>query len=145
MGIVKQYQKKTDTTYVYSSDYYWDKDKKQSRSRRRLIGKIDKETGEVVPTGKQGRKKKKQSLQDENKANSDSAGAVQKLEDKVKEQKIEIISLRERINLLEKQIAELQTEKDELLKRNNRISRFSELIKEFESLTAEICKYLDDS
>ena len=34
-----------------------DSEKKQSRSKRRLIGKIDKETGEIVPTGKRGRKK----------------------------------------------------------------------------------------
>ena len=48
MGIVKSYQKKTDTTYVYESEAYWDPEKKQSRSKRRLIGKIDKETGEIV-------------------------------------------------------------------------------------------------
>ncbi|MBQ7445848.1 MAG: hypothetical protein IJS71_07960 [Clostridia bacterium] len=30
----------------------------QARSKRRCIGKIDKETGEIVPTGERGRKKK---------------------------------------------------------------------------------------
>lgn len=29
---------------------YWDKTKKQSRSRRKLIGKLDPETGEMIPT-----------------------------------------------------------------------------------------------
>ena len=56
MAIIKQYHKDTDTTYVYESTYYYDKDKKQSRSKRRVIGKIDKETGEIVPTGKRGSK-----------------------------------------------------------------------------------------
>lgn len=57
MAIIKQYHKDTDTTYVYESISYWDADKKQSRSKRRLIGKIDPDTGEMIATGKRGRKK----------------------------------------------------------------------------------------
>lgn len=52
MGITKSTDKKTGITYVYSSESYWDKDLKAPRNRKKLIGKIDKETGEVVPTGK---------------------------------------------------------------------------------------------
>ena len=58
MAIVKQYHKDTDTTYVYESISYWDEEKKQSRSKRRVIGKLDPETGEIIPTGKRGRKPK---------------------------------------------------------------------------------------
>lgn len=58
MAIVKQYHKDTDTTYVYESESYWDPEKKQSRSRRKVIGKIDPDTGEIIPTGQRGRKKK---------------------------------------------------------------------------------------
>ena len=58
MALIKQYHKDTDTTYVYESISYWDEDKKQSRSKRRVIGKLDPETGEVIPTGKRGRKPK---------------------------------------------------------------------------------------
>lgn len=58
MAIVKQYHKDTDTTYVYESVSYWDEEKKQSRSKRRVIGKLDPETGEIIPTGKRGRKPK---------------------------------------------------------------------------------------
>ena len=56
MAIIKQYHKDTDTTYVYESISYWDEEKKQSRSKRRVIGKIDPVTGETIPTGKRGRK-----------------------------------------------------------------------------------------
>lgn len=56
MSIVKLKDKRTGTTYVYESESYWDKEKKQPRSRRKLIGKLD-ENGEVIPTGKSGRKK----------------------------------------------------------------------------------------
>ena len=56
MAIIKQYHKDTDTTYVYESISYWDEEKKQSRSKRRVIGKLDPVTGEIVPTGKRGRR-----------------------------------------------------------------------------------------
>ncbi len=58
MAQVRQYHKDTNTTYVYESESYWDPEKKQSRSRRRLIGKIDPATGAIVPCGKRGRKPK---------------------------------------------------------------------------------------
>ena len=58
MAIIKQYHKDTDTTYVYESVSYWDEEKKQSRSKRRVIGKIDPETGEIIPTGRRGLKPK---------------------------------------------------------------------------------------
>lgn len=57
MSIVKHTDKRSGVTYVYESESYWDKEKKQPRSKRTLIGKIDEETGEVIPTGKSGKKK----------------------------------------------------------------------------------------
>ena len=60
MSLVKLKDKRTGTTYVYESESYWDKEKKQPRSRRKLIGKLDEETGEIIPTGKSGRKKSAQ-------------------------------------------------------------------------------------
>lgn len=35
--------------YAYESVSYWDKDKKAPRSRRKYIGKVDPETGEIIP------------------------------------------------------------------------------------------------
>lgn len=58
MSIVKLKDKRTGTTYVYESESYWDKEKKQPRNKRTLIGKIDEETGETVPTDGRGRKRK---------------------------------------------------------------------------------------
>lgn len=59
-SIIKKINKQTGVTYVYESESYWDKEKKQPRSRRKLIGKIDAETGEIVPTGGKGNRKKKE-------------------------------------------------------------------------------------
>ena len=50
MGIIYQKNKRVGITYVYESESYWDKEKKQPRSRRKLIGRLDEVTGESVPT-----------------------------------------------------------------------------------------------
>lgn len=50
MAVVKQLDKRSGITYVYESKSVWDKDRKQSRSTRRLIGRLDVKTGEVVAT-----------------------------------------------------------------------------------------------
>jgi len=49
-AIVYQTDKRSGITYAYRSVSYWDNEKKQSRARRTLIGRVDKETGEIVPT-----------------------------------------------------------------------------------------------
>ena len=50
MGIIFQTNKKTGITYAYENEAYWDKEKQQSRAKRKLIGKVDPNTGEIVPT-----------------------------------------------------------------------------------------------
>ena len=49
---IKRYNKARNVTYVYESVSYWDKELKQPRSHRKLIGRIDPATGDVVPTGR---------------------------------------------------------------------------------------------
>lgn len=51
-AIVYQKNKKTGVTYAYESISYWDKEKKQSRAKRRCIGRVDPETKKIVPTRK---------------------------------------------------------------------------------------------
>ena len=51
---------KNGTTYVYDNVSYWRKDIKQPRSKRKLIGKLDPDTGEIIPTSGRGRKRKVQ-------------------------------------------------------------------------------------
>ena len=57
MAIIKQRDKRSGITYVYESVSYWDKEKKQPRSKRTLIGRLDPETGEVVPTDGRGKRR----------------------------------------------------------------------------------------
>ena len=49
-AIVYQKNKKTGAVYAYESESYWDKEKKQPRSRRRYLGKLDPETGTIIQT-----------------------------------------------------------------------------------------------
>ena len=57
--IVYQTDKRTGIKYAYESVSYWDKEKGQPRSKRKYLGKVDPETGEIIPTDgsrKRGRK-----------------------------------------------------------------------------------------
>jgi alpha-ketoglutarate-dependent taurine dioxygenase len=56
MAIIFQHDKRSDKTYAYESHSYWDKEKKTSRAKRTLIGRVDPVTGKIIPTD--GRRKK---------------------------------------------------------------------------------------
>jgi hypothetical protein len=62
MAIVHQFDKRIGVTYAYESTSHWDKKKKQSRSKRHLIGIVDPETGEIKPTTKKKRGGAKQEI-----------------------------------------------------------------------------------
>jgi transposase len=62
MSIVKQLDKRSGITYAYESISRWDKEKKQSRASRRLIGRVDEKTGEIIATD--GRRRKESSADD---------------------------------------------------------------------------------
>ena len=57
MAMIKQLDKRSGITYVYESTSYWDRDKKQPRSKRMLIGRLDPDSGEVVPTDGRGKRR----------------------------------------------------------------------------------------
>ena len=50
MAIVTQTDKRSGITYAYETIYCWDKEKKQSRCKRKCIGKMDPVTGKIIPT-----------------------------------------------------------------------------------------------
>lgn len=54
-NIVYYHNKKNGVTYAYESIPYWDKEKKQGRSKRKCIGHVDPMTGEIVPNQKRSR------------------------------------------------------------------------------------------
>lgn len=104
MSIVKLKDKRSGTTYVYESESYWDKEKKQPRSRRKLIGKLDGETGEVIPTRKSGRKRPSEKEVEENSSPELATGYIRTIAEKD-----------ERIQTLEAENRELKKQKQDIL------------------------------
>jgi hypothetical protein len=58
MAIIYQKDNRSGITYAYESISTWDKIKKYSTAKRRLIGRLNTETGEIVPTDGRMRKDK---------------------------------------------------------------------------------------
>lgn len=50
MGIVYQTDKRSGITYAYENQSFWDSELKRSKSKRKLIGRVDPETKEIIPT-----------------------------------------------------------------------------------------------
>lgn len=64
MTIIHQKDKRSGITYAYESTSTWDKEKKQSRSKRHLIGRVDEATGKIVPTDGRNRNAKAKAEQE---------------------------------------------------------------------------------
>ena len=104
MAIVQQYRKDTDTTYVYESESYWVPELKQSRSRRKLLGKLDSATGEIIPCGKRGPKKKNPEASEE----QVSASEYTKLRGQYEQSQTEAMKLRLSLTEMEKELSDLR-------------------------------------
>ncbi len=121
-SIIKKLNKQTGVTYVYESESYWDKEKKQPRSRRKLIGKIDEETGEIVPTGGRGRSKKKKAddISETLPPDSDLETLCPEQADQLRQNDAEISALK-------KQVTELTLSVNEYKRRLSKIEELSRL------------------
>ena len=116
MAIIKQLNKKTGITYVYESHSFRDKITKKPRSTRKLIGRIDDATGEIIPTRKK-RNINTTASEDANNitTNKDDAAAVSL--DIVKEKDAIITEQRRQISSLLKEKEELAKELEHLAAR----------------------------
>lgn len=107
MSIVKAKDKRTGTIYVYESESYWDKEKKQPRNKRTLIGKLDEETGEIIPTDGRGRKRKTSEKKDAaNNENviSDFQQQLKEKEASIKQLTIENLQLKKTLSAVMKSL-----------------------------------------
>ena len=92
MAIIKQYDKRSGITYVYDSKSYYDKEKKCSRAKRTLIGKLDPETGEIISTD--GRNKGAKSKPESPSPEINQEKRIQGLEDENRQLKLQITALK---------------------------------------------------
>ena len=95
-AIIKQFDKRSGITYVYDSKSYYDKEKKCSRAKRTLIGKLDPETGEIIPTD--GRNKGAKSKPDSSSPEVNRDKRIQELEDENRQLKLQITALKKELN-----------------------------------------------
>ena len=96
MAIIKQFDKRSGITYVYDSKSYYDKEKKCSKAKRTLIGKLDPETGEIIPTD--GRNKGAKSKTDSSSPEVNRDKRIQELEDENRQLKLQITALKKELN-----------------------------------------------
>jgi len=97
MAIIHQHDKRSGITYAYESHSYWDKEKRMTRANRALIGRVDPETGEIVPTDGRGKKDK---VKNETPKEPDYKDMYEKLQKKIAAQETLINALRKQINEL---------------------------------------------
>lgn len=121
-SIIKILNKQSGVTYVYESESYWDKEKKQPRSRRKLIGKIDEETGEIIPTGGRGNRKKREltELSEIVSSDKDLETLCAKQAEQIRRNEAEISSLK-------KQVMELTLSVNQYKRRLSKIEELSRL------------------
>lgn len=115
MAIIKQLNKKTGITYVYESHSFRDKTTKKPRSTRKLIGRIDDATGEIIPTRKK-RNINTTAFEDANNITTNKDDAAVSL-DIVKEKDAIITEQRRQISSLLKEKEELAKELEHLAAR----------------------------
>ena len=99
MAIIKQFDKRSGITYVYDSKSYYDKEKKCSRAKRTLIGKIDPDTEEMIPTD--GRNKGAKSKPNTVSPEVDKDKRIQELEDENRQLKLQISALKKEIERIQ--------------------------------------------
>ena len=96
MAIIKQFDKRSGITYVYDSKSYYDKEKKCSRAKRTLIGKVDPDTGEIIPTD--GRNKGARSKPKVSSPEMDKDKRILELEDENRQLKLQISALKKELD-----------------------------------------------
>lgn len=111
-SIVYQIDKKTGAKYAFESVSYWDKDKKQPRSKRRYLGKVDPETGEIIP----------------------SRGRTVHSEEKASEETTILPALYKEIEERDRTIKELRRDLDEVTEKYNQLLTTVQKIREMVEL-----------
>lgn len=111
-SIVYQIDKKTGAKYAFESVSYWDKDKKQPRSKRKYLGKVDPETGESIP----------------------SRGRTVHSEEKASEETTILPALYKEIEERDRTIKELRRDLDEVTEKYNQLLTTVQKIREMVEL-----------
>lgn len=122
MGIVYQYDKRYDVTYAYESTSYYDKTKKQSRSKRTLLGRVNPVTKQIEPT-----RKTKRSKSFENSSFKQSESTEQTPDQELSILRIQVEDMKKRLEAAEqKSRQEQQKRKTLILELQKVLARFDD-------------------
>ena len=100
MAIIYQHDKRSGITYAYDSKSYYDKEKKCSRAKRTLIGRVDPDTGEIVPTDGRNKGAKSKPAQP---ASPDIDKRILELENENRQLKLQISALKKELERVKSQ------------------------------------------
>lgn len=126
MALIRRHHKDSGTTYVLTSERYWDPEAKKTRSRRKIVGKIDPETGEIIPTGKRSEDKE-----------------VTALTEKVRELEIQNTELQTKVNLLERENMKLRAKEEDVGRLRIDNKRMRNIIKGAKNSASEILRLFE--
>ena len=98
MAIIYQHDKRSNITYAYESKSFYDKEKKCSRAKRTLIGRVDPDSGEIIPTD--GRNKRTKSPKADPSIDKDQL--LEQLQDENRQLKLQVSALEKEISRLGK-------------------------------------------
>lgn len=93
-------------TYAYSSESYWDKNKKQSRSKRTYLGRVNPDTGQIIMGRQDGKNYKPIRTPDPTVAEN---AVILELQDTVHRLKDEISALKADNQKLNGQVSKMKT------------------------------------
>ena len=96
-SIIFQYDKRSGITYAYESTSYYEKEKKQPRSKRKYLGRVDEKNGEIIPTSR------KKGNQYSASSGNPVTNQLSELKKQCSEKNKEIIALKNEINDLKKE------------------------------------------
>lgn len=134
MSIVYQHDKRNNVTYVYESQSFWVPELKQPRAKRRLIGRLNPETGEVVPTKRRGQSKKNASD-----AGSETKSVEAKLTEENTRMREDVLHTKQQLQELTQTVKELKGQNEKLRVSVLRISSMlKQMNEEMEKAVAQI-------
>ena len=93
--IVYQTDKKTGIKYAYESFSYWDKEKKQPRSKRKYLGPVDPDTNEIIYKSEEPSRKASKSPADSSKTEelkrelAERDGIIKSLREEIRKKDLE--------------------------------------------------------
>lgn len=117
MSAIVKYTRKDGSVFAYESTAKWDASKKQSRPIRKYLGKVDPESGAIIPSsGKRGRP-----LGSKNKPRANTRGDTQRGQSTGS--KTVASAQDEELKTARQQVGALQAEIDSLRKRNTYLER----------------------